>query len=918
MNKHSYLIYLTGLFLIVVSSLSLSQQTNLKLKKAEALYRLPNPTEKNDLDAIRLFEEVLDFTPDNEESSEFITASEYLGNLLLTYGQVSKAVFRYRQGITWARAFRQPDTLVYSHHLFLGEALFSMSRLDSSLYHLQIAEQLQNQLKGNGEPERLYNALGVYFFETGNYIRSIAYFDKAQSYLRSDQPAIELYARYSFQSNKASALYHLGEYDSAERIYTQLLDFKINQDQVRINLANTYLQKGVSKLALEVLNQISPDYQAKSLSYFNLKAKAHLLEENASAARESIDQAENLVFQDISRSKSLQKGIWMGVKADYLRMIGNDVQSLHEYQKAIAELLPGFDDLSISANPADFSLGMSSLTLFEILRKKAETAWEIHRKTGDGDFFQLGLGAWESTFGLAHFISVNFDNDEARVFLGEKVLEAFESGIEQLIAFGESNNQQELIWKAFDWAEESKAGGLRIGAQQEMLKRKSKLPEELIQEERNLLFAIFRNNQRQFGDPAPEIKAALEKEALDLEVKLSRLREKFRGYPGFGEDIQENFDPKIFQKMIPSRSFVLSFFVGDDYLFVFGIGKEKFTWKKILITDIPSAELNLWIGELVKAPVGGRYQLNQDISDFSVAIFGHFDQEISDAKELILIPQGVFNSVPFELLPDAKGRFLYERIPIVYQFSAQLIKPVEEGQNLKNGLGFAPFSESVNSSEFAALPQSLVELESFFGEKLVGRMALKSVFLERAGNAEFVHMATHAVASSADPNQAFIAFYPDGEDFRLFAPELAFQSLEKAKLVFLSACETGAGQLSKSEGLISLARSLAFAGAEQMIITQWVSEDWVAAYLSRRFYLHVADGMTFASALYNAKLDLLDDPVMAQYHHPFYWANFRLIGQPSEIQFPKVWMIWIVLLVIFIPAGFWLAIKLWNRKNSQF
>lgn len=917
MTNRSSLFFLAFLILICLGSLSVSRQTNPKLGRATQLYFLPNPTEQEDQEAIRLFTSVLEVTPDLEEAGEFVIASEHLGNLLLTYGQATQAVRQYRQGITWARAFRQPDTLVYNHNLFLGEALFSLSQLDSSLLHLQEAERLQSLLQGPGEPDRLYNALGVYFFETGNYIRSISYFDKAQSYLSDAQPEEELYARYSFQSNKASALYHLGQYEAAQKIYSQLLTWNINSDQIRINLANTFLQEGKASEALEVLNQVAPDYQSNSLSFFNLKAKANLLSDNLQETNELLAQAEALILGDSIRLKSFQKGIWREVKGDYLRKIGKSEQALAEYQQAIVELLPGFEDLNVRSNPSDFSLGMSSLTLFEILRKKADTSWEIHRQTKDEAYFELGLGAWQSAFGLAQFISVNFDNDEARVFLGEKALVGFESAIQQVMDFAASKDRVDLVWKAFLWAEQSKAGGLRIGAQQEVLKRKSKLPKNLIQEERNLLFALFRNNQRQFGDPSPEAKVALAKEALDLEVKLSRLREKYKDYPGFGEAIEEGFDPEIFQQEIPKKSFILSFFLGESHLFVFGLGKEKFLWKEIPRAEIPFAALNQWMADLVKVPSGNRYELDPEISRFGESIFDPFDQEITDAKELIMIPQGILNSIPFELLPDSRGKLLYERVPVMYQFSAQFIHPIQGRQELKNGLGFAPFTGSKTLGGFASLPQSSIELDGFAGEKLVGNAALKSVFLEKAGKSEFIHLATHAEASSTDPDQAFIAFFPEGEDFRLFAPELAFQSLEKAKLVFLSACETGAGQLSKSEGLISLARSLAFAGAEQMIITQWVSEDRVAAFISDRFYRHVGEGMTYATALHQAKLDLLEDSRMAQYRHPFYWANFRLIGQPTQAGFPQFWIIWVFLVLILTPLGIWIGLKLWNRQQLQ-
>ena len=902
-------------FFSLTLSISLSQEKNLKLKRANDLYFLPNPTENEDQEAIKLFTEVLLSTPNQTEVHEFIQATEHLGNLLQTYGNSIEAIQRYRQGIAWAQEFGVSDTLVYHHHLFLGEALFSQSEIDSSLAHLQEAERLQSQLTNRREPERLYNALGVYFFETGNYIRSVSYFDKAQSYLTGEQPELELYAKYSFQSNKASALYHLGEYDSAQRIYNELLGFGINQDQLRINLANTYLQENEGDKSLETLDKISQAYRKGSLSYFNLKAKSQLLKGWVDSAALTLGQGELLILQDSTQSRSFQKGILMEVKGDLLRSQGKNENALVAYQKAIVQLMPGFEDLEVTSNPNRFALGMSSLSVFEILRKKAEVSWEIYRVTNDKTYFDLGLGAWESAFGLAQFISVNFDNDEARVFLGEKALTAFESGVEQLIAFAELESREDLVWKAFEWAEKSKSGGLRIGALQEILKRKSQLPEELIQEERNVLFAIFRNNQRQFDTRSPEVKTALEKEALDLDVQLSRLRERFKDYPGFGEDIQEAFDPKAFQQSLPKKSLVLSFFMGDSNLFVFGLDQHEFSWKRIPLAEIPFAELNQWIGDLVKVPSGRRYEPNQEVGRFGAAVLGPFDQAIADAQELILIPQGIFNSVPFELFSDESGRFLYERIPVMYQFSAQFVQPIRDRTNLENGLGFAPFSELQNSSEFAYLPQSVHELETIPGEKLIGNAALKTTFLEKAKNAEFVHLATHAVASSTDPNQAFIAFYPDSADFRLFAPELAYQSLEKTKLVFLSACETGAGQLSKSEGMISLARSLAFAGVEQMIITQWVSEDKVAAYLSGRFYHYVADGMTFAEALHQAKLDLLDDSEMAQFHHPFFWANFRIIGQPTVATFPESWMIWIGLLIFLLPFGIWVSAKYWKRRT---
>jgi CHAT domain-containing protein len=179
-----------------------------------------------------------------------------------------------------------------------------------------------------------------------------------------------------------------------------------------------------------------------------------------------------------------------------------------------------------------------------------------------------------------------------------------------------------------------------------------------------------------------------------------------------------------------------------------------------------------------------------------------------------------------------------------------------------------------------------------------------------------IHLATHAVASSEDPNEAFIAFYPEEEEFRMFAPELAFQNLEGVELVYLSACETGSGKQSSSEGLISLARSFAIAGADQLVISQWVSEDQVSGFLATRFYHHAEKGNTYSNSLRLAKLDLLEDPKMAQFHHPFFWTNYRIIGQPEDSDGKSKLLLWLAAILLLAMVGSWMGLR-YDRQKAQ-
>ena len=906
-------VYLTSclIFMLIFWAVwfSFSQEKNLKLEEADALYELPFPSEDQELKAIELYREVLQSTPDPSEAVDYVRASERLGNLLFTYGLPEEAKRAYQSGIRISKAFGVAESRIYAHHLFLGEVYFSFNRLDSSLFHLQQAESIQNRFTEEGEPERLYNALGVYFYETGNFNRAISYFSKAENYLEGNSGDFVPYARYSFSSNKASALAKLEKYDSAQQIYKNLLRLGINLDLVRINLANTYIEQRQPQEALELLSQINADFAGSSLSVLNLKGKSLLQLKQKDSLLSVLHYTDKLIAEDSSRRQNFQKGIHFTLWGDYWVEQKEWTKALESYQQSLIQLHPEFHELEISQNPKDFVLGVSVLSLFETLSKKAHASWQFYHQSNDSVYFELGMDTWNRAFEMARFISTNYDNDQARIFLGDQVLRSYQQAIEQLISFGEKEQIQEWIEQAFIWSEESKAEGLKIGTRLEAKKRKSGVPTDLILEEQNLLFSISRNYQKQLdGTESDEL---LDKERVDLQVALSRLREKMRPYSDSKQSDSEHFSLVQLQGQLPESTGVLSLFDTPSYLLVFYIDADKFIWKKVPSSQVPLRDLETWMAAIL-TPSFSRMVPDSEVLSFSDRLLGSLYSEIAALDELIVVPHGAFNSMPFELLPIDNGKqLLLEEVAVMYQFSTRFIQLVDLMDWSGHQISFAPFLESDTDDYqgFAALPGSKFETDQMKGEKFLGKDASRYAFLTKTKKAELIHLATHAVASTDDPNEAFIAFYPGESEFRVFAPELAFMDLNQVKLVYLSACETGAGQLSASEGLVSLARSFAFAGVEQMVISQWVSEDRVSAYLSGRFYSHLKAGESPSQSLRLAKLELLADRDMVQFHHPYYWANFKLIGQPSEATDQLKTFFGIVGLVFF---GLGMAVVLWG------
>ena len=96
----------------------------------------------------------------------------------------------------------------------------------------------------------------------------------------------------------------------------------------------------------------------------------------------------------------------------------------------------------------------------------------------------------------------------------------------------------------------------------------------------------------------------------------------------------------------------------------------------------------------------------------------------------------------------------------------------------------------------------------------------------------------------------------------------------KARLVVLSACDSGSGQLRAREGVMGLARAFLAAGAGAVVATLWPIDDRATRRMTLALHRHVLAGQSFAAALALAQRELRrDDP------HPFYWAPFVLLDR---------------------------------------
>jgi CHAT domain-containing protein len=142
----------------------------------------------------------------------------------------------------------------------------------------------------------------------------------------------------------------------------------------------------------------------------------------------------------------------------------------------------------------------------------------------------------------------------------------------------------------------------------------------------------------------------------------------------------------------------------------------------------------------------------------------------------------------------------------------------------------------------------------------------------------FIHFATHGVlpVDTGIQEPSLILSY-DGvasEHMYLSMSEILNLKL-KAESVVLSACNTGSGQVSKAEGVMSLGRAFLAAGAASVTVSLWQVSDDSTALLMEKYYEGILDNKKKSVALAEARYAVFTHGSKS----PFFWAPFIVIGE---------------------------------------
>ncbi len=866
--KLKYLVILS----IFIFGITLSQpfgfNIDKELQKGLYFFNLENPTKSTDDEAIKHFLRIANLKARNKaEAIKIAKANEKLGVINQTYSQNQQASAYYKKSIQLSQQNNLADTSSFPSMLYLSGLHYYNSSYDSCLYYLSAAETLLDKNPKLPEAERLFNTKGVLLFESGNFRQSLVYFKKAESLLGTD-----LLSNFN---NQALALQYLNQPDSTFKILHKLKEKFPYENAVNINLASVLIELNQPLKAITIIGKSTND----SVTYLNTLGKAYyklnMLQKSKEYFIKSIE---------INNTKKADKAYSHYYLGKIAAKDNSHYEALFHYQVAIQNIDLFFNQKNIFKNPVKTSSGFYSFFVLEILAQKALSFGQLYKKTSKIYYLRGAINAFESFRISANNISKTYNQEEARLDIIDELHPKYQAYITLLWDAYTKTNELKYAERAFEISEESKATVLSLGINENAIKNNSDIPVDLLKTEKILQISLsaLKKNLENITEKSQVEK--LRKAINETEIKLGKLNENLEQFPDYKlKKFQQNQQIKIdvLRKHLKKDDVILSYADLENKAIVFCLTKTKF--KAIAI------ENNAHFAQKIK-DLKAQNREEKDLKADKIVhqyLIKPFENILKSDEHLIFIGDGITNGMPLECLKDQNGEYLIESHPISYLFSAKFIQPSKKVRTSNNILAFAPFSSDKNSRDF--LPNSKNEIENLPNSKLLfAKDATKQAFIDNAKDFSIIHLATHSVADLQFPEKSYIKFQNSEnhkEDNWLYLFEFTAGMLKNTKLVFLSACDSYGNTNLDGEGIRGLSRGFYLAGSQSIISSLWKAEDYSTAYLTKKFYEHLADGATFHTALQMAKLDLIEDPTMVQFRHPKYWAHLVYVGFQKDHEY---------------------------------
>ncbi len=808
---------------------------------------------------------------------------------------------------TQAKNDKNPETAMSYYNL--ANTYIDKQEFDQALQYAMKALEIRREIYAdkNMEVAQSYQQLGIVYKEKDDYDIAIQYDLLALDILREAK---------SEQSAEVAGLYNnIGQLHLGQKNYDVALKYFLNAADIQRAISGENHSSMVA-----IYNNIGTLYWNK-----NDFDSATIFQEKAINLSQKIygDKNPKLVLPFLN----IANNYFDQAKKHYdPNIIG---KSLINFQKSIAANVKNLnpEETNFYANPSIVNY-FDQKNLLSSLQGKAKTLATKYKF----DSTIYDLEASNTTYlicdTLIDKIRQSITSKSDKIDLGAKSSEIYEDATNGFIELYQLAHDKKDFFKAnqylrqaFLLSEKNKSATLLEAISGAQAQKFAGIPDSLLELERsmNIDIAYYEKQLALFPDQDEEKRCRDKLFELNRQVKkfIEELEKKYPKYYEMKYSSNKSVSIEQIQKMLDKKTQMRSYFLASNLINIFVITSDSIVLKRVeKPTDFEKS-----IEDMRSMILSGKSKQMLLYQTKSLEIYQSLFKDSIPASitKLLIIPDGILGSIPFEALLTKKFTgevkaykdypYLIKRFTCYYTYSANLYYKTFENQAdtknraTKDFIGIAPGFMAGNSQEFGGervepLAGSLTEVEQIsknFTDKSLAVITkinkdANEEFVRTADvkNFKFVHIATHGFVNPEKPELSGILLSKDtvaNYDGVLFSGEIYNLSLN-CDLITLSACETGLGKITKGEGIIGLSRALLYAGTKNIIVSLWKVSDESTSKLMIDFYDNLllkynsdfSKPVDFAESLRDAKLKLINEGKFP-FPHPYFWSPFILIGK---------------------------------------
>jgi CHAT domain-containing protein len=630
------------------------------------------------------------------------------------------------------------------------------------------------------------------------------------------------------------------------------------------------------------------------------------------------------------------------------------------FQQALTAISSDFNDLEFAKNPEPAQIN-EKVSALKILKNKADALTKQFGQRKDLIYLEQAIVTSQVAISLIEELRNSYLSHESKLQIAEQENETFRNALSQCYLAYTATNDPKYARLGFEVSEKSKSAILLSYLRELDARNFGGIPEAYLNEENYLSKRIAYYKENLYEESKEESPDSIKiknwnnylfEYIRDHEKLLTNLEERYPQYYKLKYD-NEVVNISDFQGGLKRNATLVEYALVDSVLYTYVVSKNRYELLSQKLSPVFFDALH----DYLKVYQSFDFS-KQSYTGFTEFIWNSktlYDYLIRPAEkymtgeEMIIVPDGILSYLPFETLinevPNEIPRdyyrnlnYLINQYAISYSFSStlyyQVMKQTGKGSR-REVLAFAP---EYSGNNYAKTPESMItrqqyrknlfpipgvaeEIETL--EKILptdvylGKEASETNFLRLASQYDLLHLAMHTVIDNHNPMFSKLIFSPGADSLNdgLLNTHEIFGLDLKARMVVLSACSTGEGDISTGEGVMSLARGFVYAGSPSLVMTLWEVEDRSGIVLMKNFYLNLLKGMNKPQALRKAKIDFIRE-MKPENTHPFFWSSYVVLGNTQPI-FHRSRLLYglSIIFLLFLVSGIFFRKKIFMRRG---